>query len=194
MLKYGLHAWIFTHCKAGRTISTLISRRGVASSLECVSEPFQPLPLHDNLLPSSSRPEMGEALIGPETPRTHPGHVSTPPHHARLAPDWGKLSAGPRGRRARPDQAPLGFRPGDDFRLASWAEGRPLRRGRRRGLRPRPGRSELGELTGGRPFLAAMVSSEETIAQLRPLQGGPQHRLADPAYRPLSGPMRTWPT
>lgn len=77
----------------------------------------------------------------------------------------------------------LGYRPGADFRLANWEEVASYYRALD-AASPRVALSVLGETTEGRPFLAATISSEETIDDLGTHREH-QRKLADP--RLISG-------
>jgi hypothetical protein len=72
----------------------------------------------------------------------------------------------------------LGFRPGDDFRLAAWPTVVDYCR-KVDAASDRVSVQELGRTTEGRPYVVAIVSSPETIASLAKYREL-QHRVADP--------------
>jgi hypothetical protein len=72
----------------------------------------------------------------------------------------------------------LGFRPGDDFRLAPWSTVVDYCR-KVDAASDRVVVQELGRTTEDRPYIVAIVSSPETIAGL-PRYRELQHRVADP--------------
>jgi hypothetical protein len=72
----------------------------------------------------------------------------------------------------------LGFRPGDDRKLASWAQTVEYFR-RLDAASPRVKFEELGKTTLGAPFVLATVSAPENIARLETYKDI-QRRLADP--------------
>jgi hypothetical protein len=72
----------------------------------------------------------------------------------------------------------LGFRPGDDFRLAAWPTVVEYCR-KVDAASDRVSVQELGRTTEGRPYVVAIVSSPETIASLTKYREL-QHRVADP--------------
>src|ERR1051325_5356266 len=72
----------------------------------------------------------------------------------------------------------LGFRPGDDRKLASWAQVVEYFR-RLAASSPRVKFEELGKTTLGAPFVLATISAPETIARLDTYRDI-QRRLADP--------------
>jgi hypothetical protein len=72
----------------------------------------------------------------------------------------------------------LGFRPGDDRKLASWAQTVGYFR-RLAASSPRVKFEELGKTTLGAPFVLATISAPETIARLETYKGI-QQKLADP--------------
>ena len=72
----------------------------------------------------------------------------------------------------------LGFEPGDDRRLASWAQVVEYFR-RLDHASPRVKFEELGRTTMGRPFVLATISAPENLARLAELRQI-QRRLADP--------------
>ncbi|HJQ34463.1 MAG TPA: M14 family zinc carboxypeptidase [Pyrinomonadaceae bacterium] len=72
----------------------------------------------------------------------------------------------------------LGFRPGDDRKLASWAQTVEYFR-RLAAASPRVKFEQLGETTLGAPFVLATISAPETIARLETYKDI-QRRLADP--------------
>src|SRR5215218_2997111 len=71
----------------------------------------------------------------------------------------------------------LGFRPGDDRKLASWAQTVEYFR-RLAAASPRVRFEELGKTTLGAPFVVATISSPENIARLETYKDI-QRRLAD---------------
>jgi hypothetical protein len=75
-------------------------------------------------------------------------------------------------------EAVLGFRPGDDRKLASWAQTVEYYR-RLAGASPRVRFEELGKTTLGAPFVLATVSAPENLARLEEIKDT-QRRLADP--------------
>src|SRR5215207_9570145 len=72
----------------------------------------------------------------------------------------------------------LGFRPGDDRKLASWAQTVEYFR-RLAAASPRVKFEELGKTTLGAPFVLATISAPENIERLETYKGI-QQRLADP--------------
>ncbi|HWW74911.1 MAG TPA: hypothetical protein VNZ44_05900, partial [Pyrinomonadaceae bacterium] len=72
----------------------------------------------------------------------------------------------------------LGFRPGDDRKLASWAQTVEYFR-RLAAASPRVKFEQLGGTTLGAPFVLATISAPETIARLETYKDI-QRRLADP--------------
>lgn len=78
----------------------------------------------------------------------------------------------------------LGFEPGADSELAPWADVVDYFRAVA-DASDRVAVETLGTTTLGRPFVAAVVSAPETIADLDRYKGL-QHRLADPTYRPAA--------
>src|SRR5215207_508452 len=72
----------------------------------------------------------------------------------------------------------LGFRPGDDRKLASWAQTVDYYR-RLAAASPRVRVEELGKTTLGAPFVLATVSAPENIERLETYKGI-QRMLADP--------------
>ncbi|HEV7890505.1 MAG TPA: M14 metallopeptidase family protein [Pyrinomonadaceae bacterium] len=72
----------------------------------------------------------------------------------------------------------LGFRPGDDRKLASWAQVVEYFR-RLDAASPRVKFEELGKTTMGAPFVLATISAPETIARLETYKDI-QRKLADP--------------
>src|SRR5215217_8983577 len=72
----------------------------------------------------------------------------------------------------------LGFRPGDDRKLASWAQTVEYFR-RLAAASPRVKFEELGKTTLGAPFVLATVSAPENIERLETYKGI-QRTLADP--------------
>jgi hypothetical protein len=72
----------------------------------------------------------------------------------------------------------LGFRPGDDRKLASWAQTVEFYR-RLAALSPRVRFEELGKTTLGAPFVLVTISAPETIERLETYKDI-QRRLADP--------------
>src|SRR4029453_12650411 len=72
----------------------------------------------------------------------------------------------------------LGFRPGDDRKLASWAQTVEYFR-RLDAASPRVKFEELGKTTLGAPFVLATISAPENIERLETYKGI-QQKLADP--------------
>jgi Zinc carboxypeptidase len=88
------------------------------------------------------------------------------------------LAFGSFGADAPSPESHLGFRPGADFHLASWP--RVVEYFRKvDDASDRVRVQELGQTTEGRPYLAAIVSSPETMSRLRDYQDM-QRKLADP--------------
>src|SRR2546423_761915 len=86
----------------------------------------------------------------------------------------------PRPRAAAAVPAPeevLGFRPGDDRKLASWAQVVEYFR-RLAASSPRVKFEELGKTTMGAPFVLATISAPENLARLETYKDI-QRRLAD---------------
>ena len=101
----------------------------------------------------------------------------------RIAIAWLLIGASSPPARAadvpRPE-AHLGFRPGADFRLADWPTVMAYFQ-RVDAASDRVQVRELGRTTEGRPYLVAIVSRPETIAELARYQDL-QHRLTDPRF------------
>src|SRR4051812_29378838 len=92
-------------------------------------------------------------------------------------------AAAPRPRRATAAAVPapeevLGFRPGDDRKLASWAQTVEYFR-RLSASSPRVKLEELGKTTLGAPFVVATISAPENIERLETYKDIQRH-LADP--------------
>jgi hypothetical protein len=100
--------------------------------------------------------------------------------HAGPAPQArGARASVPEARAAVPaPEDVLGFRPGDDRKLASWAQTVEYFR-RLAAASPRVRVEELGKTTLGAPFVLATVSAPENLARLAELKEV-QRRLADP--------------
>jgi Zinc carboxypeptidase len=94
-------------------------------------------------------------------------------------------AAGPAGGVPAPEDV-LGFRPGDDRKLASWAQTVEYFR-RLAASSPRVRVEELGKTTLGAPFVLATISSPENIARLETYKDI-QRRLADP--RKIGGEVK----
>src|SRR5215207_9928687 len=97
-----------------------------------------------------------------------------PTPHARGA----RASVPPAAAAVPAPEDVLGFRPGDDRKLASWAQTVEYFR-RLSQTSPRVRFEELGKTTLGAPFVLATVSSPENLARLEEFRNI-QQRLADP--------------
>ncbi|HEX8557303.1 MAG TPA: M14 metallopeptidase family protein [Pyrinomonadaceae bacterium] len=99
----------------------------------------------------------------------------------RARPQQRRQGAGARPAATATAPAPedvLGFRPGDDRKLASWAQTVEYFR-RLDAASPRVKFEELGKTTLGAPFVLATISSPENLARLEELRRI-QQQLADP--------------
>ncbi len=115
-------------------------------------------------------------------PSRRPGNEAPPCSSPRSS--WRQASS---AADVPPPAKVLGFRPGDDFRLAAWPQVVDYFK-RVDAASDRVVVRELGRTTEDRPYLVAIVSSADTIARLdhyRDLQ----HRVADP--RRGRGPTRS---
>jgi hypothetical protein len=99
-------------------------------------------------------------------------HVGTPPH-AR-----GARASVPAAAAVPAPEDVLGFRPGDDRKLASWAQTVEYFR-RLDAASPRVKFEELGKTTLGAPFVLATISAPENIERLETYKNI-QRLLADP--------------
>jgi len=119
-------------------------------------------------------------MTPPQAPRPRPSASGLRWAALGVALAWGTgLVAVPaRADGVTSPEAHLGYRPGADDRLPSWAQVVAYFR-KVDGASDRVALRVLGETTGGRPYLAAVVSSPETIADLaryREIQA----KLSDP--------------
>ena len=103
------------------------------------------------------------------------------PHASRVPHAAAPRAPGPPRTQAASVPAPedvLGFRPGDDRKLASWAQVVEYFR-RLAASSPRVKFEELGKTTLGAPFVLATISAPENIERLETYRDI-QRRLADP--------------
>ena len=112
-----------------------------------------------------------------------PGHTA-PPREAAAAAGQAPGAPTPAPHRAEAagavpaPESVLGFKPGDDRKLASWAQVVDYFR-RLDAASDRVRFEELGRTTLGAPFVAATISAPENLARLGVFRDI-QRRLADP--------------
>lgn len=100
------------------------------------------------------------------------------PAHFRARVEASDMPARPAAATVPAPEDVLGFRPGDDRKLASWAQVVEYFR-RLDAASPRVKFEELGKTTMGAPFVLATISAPETIERLETYKDI-QRRLADP--------------
>ncbi|HYN85255.1 MAG TPA: M14 family zinc carboxypeptidase [Pyrinomonadaceae bacterium] len=125
------------------------------------------------LLASTARPGAGA-----QTPRQVPAPPSRQSAHAMRATVPPSRPAAQSSRSVPAPEDVLGFRPGDDRKLASWQQMVDYFR-RLDAASERVRFEELGKTTLGAPFVLLTISAPENLARLREFRDI-QSRLADP--------------